>query len=160
MVSMVTKFDQICGALDAGNSTRQIAKEHHVSLRDVQKVRADRNLDLGAKQREYAALQETIAGVQKNATALEMELQRLDEQLAVRKRKLADLNKGIARKKQQRAFAPVYVDAIHIPPNDSEVRAYLAKLDIVRLQWLKDTAYSIIESELRREFKELLRELK
>ena len=52
MVSMVTKFDQICEALDAGNSTRQIAKEHHVSLRDVQKVRTDRSLDLGAKQRE------------------------------------------------------------------------------------------------------------
>jgi len=157
---MVTKFDQICEALDAGKSSRQIAKEFKVSLRDVQKVRADCRLDLGAKQREYAALQEAIAGVQKSVTARELELQRLDEQLAVRKRKLADLKKEIARKKQQRALALDYVGAIHIPPNDSEVRAYLAELDLERLKWLEDTAYSILESKLVRDLKELLRELK
>ena len=159
MVSMVTRFDQIGEALDAGKSSRQIAKEFKLSLRDVQKVRADRSLDLGAKQREHANLQKAIAGVQKSITALELELQRLDEQLAVRKRKLADLNNEIARKRQQRALAPVYVDGIHIPPNDSDVRAYLAKLDLVRLKWFTDTIYSIIKSKQQRELEELLRGL-
>ena len=131
-----------------------------MSLRDVQKVRADRRLDLGAKQREYATLQKAIAVLGKNLTALELELQRLDEQLAVRKRKLAALDKEIVKKKEQRALAIVYVEWINIPSNNSEARTYLAQLDMLRLKWLMDTLYSMIESKLRRDLKELLRELK
>jgi len=156
---MATKFDQICEALDAGKSSRQIAKECKVSLRDVPQVRADRSLDLGAKQREHAALQEAISVVKKRVTALELELQSLDKQLTVRRRKLADLKSEIARKKQRRALAVDYVGAIHIPPNDSEVRAYLARLDLVRLKWFADTLRSTIESREKREIKEQLRGL-
>ena len=153
------KFDQIGEALDAGKTSRQIAKEFKVSLRDVQKVRVERSLDLGAKQREYATLQKAIAVSQKGLTALELELQRLDQQLAVRKRELADLDREIARKKEQRGLTLVYIEAIHIPSNDSEVRAYLAKLDLERLIWFIDTVRSILEAKQQREIEEQLRKL-
>jgi len=158
-VSMVTKFDQIGEALDAGKTSSQIAKELRVSLKDVQKVRVERGLDLGAKQREYATLLKAIAVSQKGLTARELELQRLDEQLAVRKRELADLDKEIVRKKEQRGLMLVYIEAIHIPSNDSEVRAYLAKLDLERLKWFIDTVYSIRKAKQLRELKRVHEQL-
>jgi len=84
----------------------------------------------------------------------------LDEQLAVRKRKLADLDKEIARKKDEKARMPFYVEAIRIPSNDSEVRAYLAKLDLERLKWFTDTVRSILKEKQLRELEKQLRKLK
>ena len=104
-------------------------------------------------------MQKAIAVSQQGLTALELELQRLDEQLAVRKRELADLDKEIVRKKEQRGLMPVYIEAIHIPSNDSEARAYLANLDLERLKWFIDTFYRILEAKQQREIEELLRKL-
>ena len=160
MVSMVTKFDQISHALDAGETSSQIAKELTVSLKDVHKVRVERGLDLGAKQREYATLQKAIAVSQKGLTALELELQRLDQQFAMGKRKLADLDKEIARKKDEKARMPFYVEAIRIPSNYWEVRAYLSKLDYERLKWFTDTVRSILKEKQLRELEKQLRKLK
>jgi len=157
---MVKTFDQIAHALDAGKTSSQIAKELKVSLKDIHKVRAKRGLDLGVKRREYATLQKAIAVLQKELTARELELQRLNEQLAVRKRQLADLDKEIARKKDEMARMPLYVEAIHIPSNYWQVRAYLSELDRERLKWFADTVLSILEERRLCEIEKQLRNLK
>ena len=92
-------------------------------------------------------------------TALELELQRLDEQLAVRKRKLADLDNEIANKKDEKARTPLYVEAIHVPLNKGEVQAYLSKFDYDRLTCFKDTVLSILKEKLVHQIEKQLRKL-
>ena len=159
MVSMVRKFDQISQALDAGKISSQIAKELKVSLKDVQKVRVERGLDLGVKRREYTAWQKAIAISQKKLTALELELQRLDEQVAARKRQVADLDKEIARKTDEKARMPLYVERIRVPWNQGEVQAYLSELDYERLTCFEDTVRSVLREKQVHEIEKQLRKL-
>lgn len=57
---MIDKIAQIRKLLADGATTRQIAHELHVSLRDIQTVRKDLGIDLGAFDREIAQKQKQL----------------------------------------------------------------------------------------------------
>jgi len=159
MASIVNKFDQISHALDAGKTVSQIAAELKVNFKDIHEVRAKRGLDLGVKRREYAAWQKAIAVSRKRLTALELGLQRLDEQLAVRKRQAADLDREIARKTDEKERVPLHVEHIRIPSNHAEVRAYLSELDYEGLMRLRDTLHIALMEKQVHEIERKLRRL-
>lgn len=115
---MINKAAEIKRLLEEGHTTRQIAKELRVSLRDIHKVRQQENIDLGALQREKEALVKEISALKEQCSKLRQEKEQAEKDLAA-------LLKEIERKKSELVFTKVPVAPIYFPENIDQVRSYL-----------------------------------
>ncbi len=151
---MVSKIDQIKEALDAGKSTRAIATEFKVSLRDIAKVRKDLGIDFGALERRKASLNEEVDRLNKeirgkeawNATLVKsIEVGKkqlaagLDREFSAKKNELALLDAELDRKRAQVRAVPNYViKDISAPSNWAYIDAWLDRLTPEQLDWLSE----------------------
>ena len=149
-ISMVSKFDEIKHALEAGKTTREIATELRVSLRDIGRVRKHLHIDIGAKEREAQDLDKEIQRLRKEIADKQSEKNRLIEEIGA-------LNREIEKKRSYKQVMPVPIERIYIPANASEVTDYLRRLDDKRLMWLIDAAMKVVEQRIDQSAMEAIR---
>jgi chromosome segregation ATPase len=140
-ISMVSKFDEIKHALEAGKTTREIAAELRVSLRDIGRVRKHLHIDIGAKEREAQDLDKEIQRLSKEIADKQSEKNRLIQEIGA-------LDREIERKRSYKETTVVATEKIYIPANASEVADYLRRLDDKRLTWLMDAAMKVAEQRI------------
>jgi septal ring factor EnvC (AmiA/AmiB activator) len=153
---MVSKIDQIKEALDAGKSTRAIATEFKVSLRDIAKIRKDLGIDFGALERRKATLNEEIEALEEEIRQKESWNKTLAQSISVQKNKLAEgldremsgkknelalLDYDLDRRRAQVRAVPNYViQDVEAPSNWARIDAWLDRLTPEQLDWLAERA--------------------
>jgi hypothetical protein len=138
---VVSKFEEIKQALEAGKTTREIAVELRVSLRDIARVRKLLNIDIGAMERAVQDLEKQITELCQEIDDKDSEKKRLIQEIGT-------LNRQIEEKRSYKQAMPVAIEAIHIPVNDSEVAGYLKGLDCERLSWLTEFALKVLQLKI------------
>ncbi len=138
---MVSKVDKIKQALEAGKTTREIAVELRVSLRDIGRVRKLLNIDIAAMEREVQDLEKEFMRLCDEIADKDSEKKRLIQEIGA-------LNRQIEEKRSYKQAMPVAIEAIHIPANDSEVADYLKGLDCERLSWLTEFALKVLQLKI------------
>ncbi len=156
---MVSKIDQIREALARGDSTRTIATNLKVSLRDIAKVRKDLGIDFGALERQKTSLNEEIERLNEeirqkqsynNTLAHSIEVaknqlaQGLDREFSAKKNELAMLDAEVESRRRLIQVVPRFViQDVRAPSNSGDVEAWLNRLDPDQLGWLGDKAYEV-----------------
>jgi len=127
---MVNKIEQIEEMLKAGKSTRAIAKELKVSLRDIAKVRKEMGIDFDALYRREDILNKEI-------DSLESMEERLKGSVADKKNELSRLEAECDRKRREIALIPRFIyNDVPLPSNYRSVQAWFRALSHDQLRYV------------------------
>jgi seryl-tRNA synthetase len=127
---MVNKIEQIKELLNVGKSTRAIATELHVSLRDIAKVSKSMDIDFDALYRKRDALTQELK-------SLDSMGERVKRSIADKKKELSRLEAECDRKRREIATIPrfMYKD-IPAPSNYASVQAWFRALSNDQLKYV------------------------
>jgi len=135
---MVNKTAEIRRLLAQGKTTREIAHELRVSLRDIQRVRQQEGIDIGALERGKRRVERDINVLENRITQMRQELAQLEKQNSTLLSQKNKLETEIERKKTEviQVKQPVSVESIYFPRNYMEVPEYLKTLSTEQLQYI------------------------
>jgi chromosome segregation ATPase len=127
---MVNKIEQIKELLNAGKSTRAIAAELHVSLRDIGKVKKSMDIDFDALYRKRDALTQELE-------SLDSMEDRVKSSIADKKNELSRLEAECDRKRREITTIPrfMYRD-VPAPSNYASIQAWFRALSNDQLRYV------------------------
>ena len=149
---MINKASEIRKLLVQGKTTREIARELRVSLRDIHRVREQEGIDIGALEREKERREKDIGVLENGITRRRQELAQLEKQNSTLLRQNNELEAEIERKKTEviQVVQPVMVERIDIPRNREEIREYLETLRTEQLQYISQLLVDIANDRASR----------
>lgn len=160
------KIEEIRRRLHQGKTTREIAKELRVSLRDIHEVRKAEEIDFGALQRKENRLKASMSEMEKALARLDREmltkqksLENIENRISEKQKVLSDLDDEISKKRKQVVELPIG-RVVLIPQNYYEVDKFLSTLGVEELRWLwrrvSDRCIKSAGEKLDDAFKELV----
>lgn len=126
------KVKKIKELIKQGKTTREIARELRVSLRDIHRVRMQEGIDIGALERDRDRLQGELVSRRQEVSRLQQEIQRLREEKQ-------GLEAEIKRRKAEVLKVVTPIKPIYFPQNFTDIDEYLKNLSDNQLKYLLDT---------------------
>ena len=148
--SMINKADEIRKLLKQGWTTREIAHELRVSLRDIHTVREQEGIDIRAIERRKTR-------IEKDLVALNTSVAQRCSTIALLKKQINDLGQvktnleaEIEKKQAEIKYVQQPVQSIYIPKNYGEVEKSLETLSLDQLRSISQIVTNIINDRLAR----------
>lgn len=146
--AMINKPNEIRKLFKQNKTTREIAHELRVSLRDIAEVRKQENIDIGALERQQTRLKEDIATLDSMFTRRRSATDQLQEQINNLRQTKANLEAAMEKKQTEIKYVKEPVEPIYFPENYDEVRKYLETLSLNQLDSLRKMVVDIINDRL------------
>ena len=157
---MINKGTQIRRLLKQGKTTREIASELRVSLRDIHTVREQEGIDIGALERQKTHLEKDIAVFDKNITQKKSIIARLKKQINDLGQAETNLEAEIEKKQAELKYVQQPVEPIYLPQNYDEVRKYLETLSLDQLRSLSQMITDILNKRTVSRLRDVRRQLR
>jgi len=157
---MISKVTQIRKLLRQGWTTREIAHELRVSLRDIGLVRKQEGIDIGALVRQKTRVEEEIAVLDESVAQKKKVIVQLEKQIHDLKRAKADLEAAIETKQSEIKIVHQQVEPIYFPQNYAEVRKYLKTLNLDHLRSLSQMITDILNDRTVSLLRDMRRQLR
>ncbi|MFC2050430.1 hypothetical protein ACFLTN_04560 [Chloroflexota bacterium] len=150
MLEMINKTAEIRKLLAQGKTTREIAQELRVSLRDIGRVRQQEGIDIGALEREKRVREKDLGVLNNRITQMRQEQAQLEKRNNTLLRQNNELEAEIKRKKTEviRIMQPIVVEHINLPRNRAELVEYLNTLSNDQLQYITQVITRIFNDRL------------
>lgn len=141
---MINKADEIRKRLRQGWTTRKIAQELRVSLRDIHRVREQENIDIGALERQKTRIEKDIADLNSDIAQKRSTLTRLEKQINDLERTKTNLEAAIEKKQTEIKYVRQPVEPIYFAQNYGDVRKNLETLSSDQLGALSQIITDIL----------------
>jgi septal ring factor EnvC (AmiA/AmiB activator) len=151
---MIDKTTEIRKLLAQGKTTREIAHELRVSLRDIHRVREQEGIDIGALEREKERREKDIGVLENRITQRRQELAQLENQISTLLEQKREVEAEIERKKIEVIHVKQPVEPIYFPENYEEVRKYLETLRADQLRSISQLLVNIMNDRAVRAFQD------
>ncbi|MFC2049775.1 hypothetical protein ACFLTN_01185 [Chloroflexota bacterium] len=150
MTEIINKAAEIRKLLAQNKTTREIAEELRVSLRDIGRVKQQLGIDIGALEREKRDREKEIDVLQSRITQMRQELAQSEKRNSTLLRQNNKLEAEIKRKKTEviQIVQPIVVEDIYIPRNSEKVAGYLNTLRNDQLQYITEVITRIFSDRL------------
>ena len=140
----MNKAQEIKRLIHEGKTTREIAHELRVSLRDIGNVRKQMGVDLGILDRRKAKLESDLARLTEDRDQVSAEIAtlraiviRLQNEIRQLEHYKSDLNDTIRRKKAEVVDVQQPINPIYVPVNKTEIESYLRTLSDEQMLFLQ-----------------------
>lgn len=148
---MINKAALIRKLLKQGKTTREIAQELRVSLRDIGLVRKQEGIDIGALVRQRNRLEKNLDDLDNSIVQRRSNIAGLEKQLNDLQRTKISLEAAIERKRNEIKQVQQPVELIYFPQNYGEVERYLETLSLDQLRSLVPMILDIINDRVAHE---------
>ena len=147
---MINKVTQIRKLLEQGKTTREIAHELRVSLRDIGLVRKQEGIDIGALERKKISVEQDIINLDNSIAFKHRVIDQLEQQINDLQRAKMSIEATIQRKQTEVKYVRQPVKPIYFPQNYDEVKKYLETLSLDQLISLSQIMTNIFSDRLVR----------
>jgi len=147
---MRNKADQIRELLRQDKTTREIAHELKVSLRDIHTVREQEGIDIRAIERLKTRVEKDLVALNDTVAQNRNIIAQQQKQINDLEQKKKNLEAEIGKKQAEIIYVQQLVEPIYIPKNYGEVEKYLETLSLDQLRSLSQIVANIINDRLAR----------
>jgi len=125
---MINKADKIRELLRQDKTTREIAHELKVSLRDIHTVREQEGIDIRAIERRKTRVEKDLIALNDSVAQNRSIIAQQKKQINDLERKKTNLEAEIEKKQSDIKYVQQPVEPIYFPQNYNEVKKYLETL--------------------------------